>query len=115
MKLTYINENGKSIELKYSFPYFFQRINGEDGLKNEILSFDSYNQDGYTVSNMKLSPRSIDITGVLKGNNSKEIEEHRKELLMIFNPKLKGTLVYEKDNEIRQQGKCICLLQIPYY
>lgn len=101
MKLLYINENQKSIEIKYAFPYFFQGITGEDGLKNEILSFDSYNQDGYTVSNMKLSPRSIDITGILKGNNSKEIEEHRKELLMIFNPKLKGTLVYEKENEIK--------------
>lgn len=99
LKLTYINEKGDSLDIKYSFPYFFQSISGEDGLKNEISSFESYNQDGYSVSNTKLSYRSIDISGVLKGNDEKEIIERRNLLFTIFNPKLKGQLIYEKGDK----------------
>ncbi len=106
MKITYINEKGNSIDIKYSFPYFFQSISGEDGLKNEISSYSNYNQDGYSISNEKISHRNIDLTGVLKGNTKQEILNRRELLLKVFNPKLKGQLIYE-DGNIKRIIECI--------
>lgn len=105
MKITYINEKGMSIDIKYSFPYFFQGVSGEDGLKNEISSYSNYNQDGYSISSEKLSYRDIDITGVLRGDTKQEILNRREFLLRVFNPKLKGQLIYE-DGGIKRIIEC---------
>lgn len=106
MKLIYKNEDGNSIDINYSFPYFFQSLNGEDGLKNQMLSYKNYNQDGVTVSETVLEPRSIELTGVLKGNDKNEIARRRELLIRVFNPKLKGQLIYE-DGEITRIIDCL--------
>lgn len=98
MKLIYINEKGISIEIKYSYPYFFQTILGEDGLKSEISTYTNYNQDGCFINNQKLAYRDIEITGILRGDTKEEELIKREKLLKVFNPKLKGKLIYENGN-----------------
>ena len=101
MKLTYINEKNMSISLAYSAPYFLQSIEGEDGLSNQIISSNKLNEDGTIVSGMRLPSRDINIVGIIKGNNSEDILIKRKKLIEVFNPKLKGKLIYENRNIIK--------------
>lgn len=105
-KLTYINENGISIDIGYSFPYFFQETNGEDGLSSIISKLTNYNQDGSSVVNKKISDRNITLVGILKGNDKTEIAEYRSKLLSAFNNKLKGVLIYEL-GMIKKKINCI--------
>lgn len=98
MKIVYLNEKGDSLEIKYSFPFFFQLVNGIDGLKNNITYSASYSQDGSSVVSARLEHRSIDITGVLRGATEGEINKSREKLLSVFNPKLNGQLIYETED-----------------
>ena len=106
MKLIYINENGLDIEIKYSYPYFFQTILGDDGLKNEISTYTNYYNDGCFVNNQKLVSRDIEITGVLRGNTKEEELKKREYLLKVFNPKVGGKLIYENGN-VKKTIKCV--------
>lgn len=105
-KVTYINDMGMSVDIKYSFPYFFQGTTGEDGLNSVITKISNYNQDGSSITNKQIGDRTITLTGIIKGNTKTELAEYRSKLLSIFNPKFKGTLVYEF-GEIKKQIECV--------
>lgn len=105
MKLTYINENNLSIVLTYSYPFFLQSIEGEDGLENKIISNSSAYEDGTAVVSTKINERYINLTGVIKGLTTDDVLNKRKELIKVFNPKLKGTLIYE-NGDIKKSIEC---------
>lgn len=105
MKLTYINENNLSIVLTYSYPFFLQGIEGEDGLKNKIISNSSAYEDGTTVIKTKINERYLNITGIIKGLNVEDVYNKRKDLIKVFNPKLKGTLLYE-NGKVKKSIEC---------
>lgn len=101
MKLTYVNEKGLSLDISYSFPYFLQVLNGEDGLKNNILTHKSYSQDGSSIDNENLEARYMDVAGVLRGDTKKEILDRKDFLYRLFNPKLNGKLLYLEEEIVR--------------
>lgn len=105
MKLTYINESNLSIVLTYSYPFFLQSVEGEDGLENNILSNSTAYEDGTTVINTKTSERYINITGIIKETIKDDLLNRRKELMKVFNPKLKGILIYE-NGDIKKTIEC---------
>lgn len=101
-KITYTNDRNQTIDIMYAFPYFFQGIEGLDGLNTDIEKFTAVGQDGTNIVSTLLSDRPIRISGAIKGKDKDEIAQHRKELLTIFNPKSKGTLTYYYGNVIRK-------------
>src|SRR5665648_150326 len=101
-RVTYKNDLGQTIEILYSLPYFFQGIEGMDGLGTDIEKFIAVGQDGTNVSNVRLLDRPIRLAGAIKGNTKEEIAQYRNKLLTVFNPKNKGTLIYEYGDVIRK-------------
>jgi len=101
-RVTYENDRGQTIDLLYSLPYFFQGIEGIDGLNTNIEKFIAVGQDGTNISSVRLLDRPIRLSGAIKGNTKEEIVQYRNKLLTVFNPKSKGTLVYEYGDVIRK-------------
>ncbi len=95
MKLTYINESNLGLTLTYSYPFFLQGLEGEDGLKNQIINSSSSYEDGSAVINTKINERYINLAGIIKGLTVDDMLNRRKELMKVFNPKIKGKLIYE--------------------
>lgn len=94
-KVIYENDRGERIELAYSFPYFLQRIIGADGTDADMTSYKGVGQDGTTITNVNLQPRSLQIIGTIKEPNKNLLANRRAKLLQAFNPKIEGWLVYE--------------------
>lgn len=104
-KITYINEKGESIELVDTSPYLFFSIEGIDGLKNKINTMKGYNQDGVSSISSSIDPRNISVQGVLNADYEEEFVTKKKEIIKVFNPKYKGTLIYK--NSIKEYSiKC---------
>ena len=92
-KLTYVNENGQSIEFSVQSPFFCSEITGQDGIKNNIYTSKGVGQDGVTVTGDSLDVRNIVVQGTVRGDK----ERNRLILLSICNPKLKSKLIYVND------------------
>jgi len=104
-KITYTNEIGESVEMTYSFPYFFISLEGADGLENNIYQTSGIGQDGVSVTGSNLQPRPLTLNGGIKGYSKTEVARHRNVLLKIFTPKSKGTLTYEY-GEVKKKIDC---------
>lgn len=98
-KLTYINENGHSVDFNITSPFILQTTEGLDMVENEIHSTKSINQDGVSVVSSNLDSRNITIEGTIID----DVKKNRRKLLNIINPKLKGKLIYENQD----MKKCI--------
>lgn len=94
-KFIYINELGQNIELSLFSPFFVQDITGISGLNNIVYSSKGLSQDGSTYTGSTLSDRNIVIQGAIIRN----IENNKSKLIKVFNPKLKGKLVYENQTD----------------
>ncbi len=101
-KVTYINEIGERVEFTYSFPYFLQEFKGSDGLNNTVIKHKSLGMEGSTFLDSTLEDRSLSIIGKITGNSKEELSIYRNKLLKVFNPKLKGEIVYEYGNIVRR-------------
>ncbi len=104
-KITYENDRGESIEIAYSFPFFFELLAGADGTHANITKAKSIGQDGSTITDVTLADRELRITGSILGYSKEEIARHRAKLLRVFNPKIKGTMQYEY-GDIKRQIRC---------
>lgn len=104
-KLIYENDNGESIEIGYSFPYFLQGLSGQDGVKTNITKVSGAGQDGSTITNVVLADRDLRLQGAIKGSSKDEIAKYRAKLLKVFNPKSKGWLQYEYGS-IKKRIRC---------
>ncbi len=104
-KVIYENDNGQSIEIGYSFPYFLQGIVGQDGTKAKITKVSGTGQDGSTITNVVLTDRDLRLLGSIKGNSKDEIAKYREKLLGVFNPKSMGWLQYEYGS-IKRRIRC---------
>lgn len=102
-KLTYINERGQSIVLANSPPLLVTKIDGLGSVQNEIQRQRAPFQDGSTHVGSTLSERQLVIEGVILG---KDQETYRRQLIQVFNPKLKGVLRYEK-NGVSRAIECV--------
>lgn len=96
-KLIYENEKGMKVELKNSRPFILTKIDGIGGLNNDIVETRVPFQDGSSYNNSRLEPRIITIYGGIMGENKTNRFVRREELIRVFNPKLKGKLIYKND------------------
>lgn len=89
-KLIYENEKGQSIEFSVWSPFFIQKIDGLNGLKNTIYTSKSMYEDGASYVASTIEARDITLNGYIL----KDKEFNREKLIAILNPKLNGKLVY---------------------
>ncbi|WP_050608226.1 phage tail family protein [Clostridium niameyense] len=93
-KIIFKNERGQSIELGNSVPFILQKIENTGSPKTTILSSKAPGQDGKSYHGTLLEERLIPITGVIVGDTMEDMYAKRQKLCSIFNPKLKGKLIY---------------------
>ncbi len=101
-KIIYENDRGKSVEMAYSFPFFFERLEGADGTEASITKTQGVDQDGSTITNAVLRDRPLRLFGSIRGYSKDEMARYRAKLLQVFNPKVKGTLQYEYGDVTRR-------------
>jgi hypothetical protein len=94
MECTYINEEGLSVHLRQVRPFFLSALNGVGMVRNTISTFQAPEQDGAFYISSTLDMRNITIEGTILAASVDESFEHRRQLLRIFTPKQRGTLVY---------------------
>ena len=94
MVLTYTNANGESLTLRQRRPYFLQRAEGIGNVRQAVTTFKAPNQDGAFFVSGSLDMRHIMLEGTVVGDTIEQTHEARRQLLRVFTPKLKGTLVY---------------------
>ena len=96
-KITYINEKGKSVNFTNFEPYFLQSITGTGVTNSTTQTQRSPYQDGETFIDTSLNKRFIDLSVVIFTKTHEDVYEKRRNLANIFNPKLKGQLIYTND------------------
>jgi hypothetical protein len=98
-RLTYVNERGQSLTFGDSAPLLVTKIEGLGSVQNRIQKQQAPYQDGSTVTGKTLSERELVIEGVIL---AKDKEVYRRQLLRVFNPKLTGTLRYERGTVVKE-------------
>lgn len=104
-KLTYTNEKGQSLAFGDSAPLLVTKIDGLGSPQNEIYRQKSPYQDGTTVTHSALNERELVLEGVILADRQ-DREKHRRTLIQVFNPKLKGSLVYENGG-VKKRIECV--------
>lgn len=94
MELNYINEDGESITLKQSRPYFLSKVDGTGNIRQTVNTFKAPDQDGAFYISSTLDMRNITIEGTVVADNPNDAYMLRQRFLKIFSPKLLGTLQY---------------------
>jgi len=94
MELTYINQTGVTFTLKQVKPLFLTKLDGVGRIRQTINTFQAPEQDGAFYISSTLDMRNITIEGTIIAKSVEESFEYRKQLLKIFTPKQRGTLLY---------------------
>lgn len=94
-KLKWIAGNKESISLG-SFPFIVQSKDGFGGPPVSLQLSKAPFQDGSTLIDQLLEPRDLTISMMIIANSNQSLQEHRRRLARLFNPKLGiGTLIWE--------------------
>ena len=102
MELTYINQSGASVLLRQMKPFFITRLDGVGTVRQTINTFHAPEQDGEFYISSTVDMRNITIEGNIVAASIENTFGYRRQLLNIFTPKLRGTLVYRN-----RQIECI--------
>lgn len=98
-KLTYTNARGESVVFSNHPPFILSKFEGLGDVNADVQSQKSPFQDGSTHVDTILDPRYIDLEVAIVAEN---IDERRRELARIMNPKIKGKLRYEDEKVVRE-------------
>lgn len=94
MEVQYINQDGASVRLRQVKPFFITRIDGAGRVRKTINTFHAPEQDGEFYISSTLDMRNITLEGNILAESIDDSFDYRRQLLKIFTPKLRGTLVY---------------------
>ncbi|MDR1599680.1 MAG: phage tail family protein [Oscillospiraceae bacterium] len=96
MELIYINEDGVSVVLRQTKPFFLTKLEGVGRIRGTVRTFQAPDQDGAFFVSSSLDMRDIAIEGSILAQDEAEAYEYRRQLLRVFTPKRHGTLVYRQ-------------------
>lgn len=96
----YKNTDGQTLELGQKRPFLITSREGLEQVENEITSTTQYNLDGAQLVGQRLNTRLITLKGEVVGEYQDELEELRKDLISVFNPKIAGALEYHVGDNI---------------
>lgn len=94
-KITYTNENGGMVIITRAKPFFLISKTGFGAVNNTVTSEKMYGMDGEHINDDSLDPRDLSINLLVYGKNAKDDNTLQRNLLEVFNPKIKGVLTYE--------------------
>ena len=94
MELTYTNENGESVILRQTRPFFLTRVDGAGKVRQTVNTFKAPDQDGAFFISSAMDMRNITLEGSVVTPAIAETYDQRRRFLRVFTPKLQGTLVY---------------------
>lgn len=97
-KIIYTNSRGESVTLGTKRPYILSSIDGTGGIETDIQMQKSPYQDGNTHIDTLLESRSLNFDVTIVASDNKRLNEHRRKLSSVFNPKLRGELKYIRGN-----------------
>lgn len=101
-KITYTNELGESVIFSDRPPFILESIEGLAGVDADIQTQKAPYQDGETKIDTLIESRYITMTVTVSHEN---IDEYRRYLSSVMNPKLDGLLIYE-DEFVTRQIEC---------
>ncbi len=99
MELIYMNNDGLSITIKQTKPLFLTKLDGVGRIRQTINTFHAPEQDGAFYISSTLDMRNITIEGQILSTSVDASHEYRRQLLKVFTPKQRGTLIY-RDRQI---------------
>lgn len=94
MELIYRNGDGANVTLRQMKPLFLTKLDGVGRIRQTINTFQAPAQDGAFYISSTLDMRNITIEGSILSSSVDEAFGYRQQLLKIFTPKLRGTLIY---------------------
>jgi len=94
LELTYTNENGESVILRQTRPFFLTRVDGAGKVRQTVNTFKAPDQDGAFFISSAMDMRNITLEGSVVTPTIAETYDQRRRFLRVFTPKLQGTLVY---------------------
>jgi hypothetical protein len=101
-KIIITNQNEESITLGNESPYFLQILEGASEVPVTIESQKAPKQDGSTYFNNTLENRAITIEGmIVTKNNPSSINEARRKMQRVLNPKLGEVTITYQGKEIK--------------
>jgi hypothetical protein len=101
-KIIITNQNEESITLGNESPYFLQILEGASEVPVTIESQKAPKQDGSTYFNNTLENRAITIEGmIVTKNNPSSINEARRKMKRVLNPKLGEVTITYQGKEIK--------------
>jgi hypothetical protein len=92
-ELTFSNSEG-SVTIGNSAPYWLKELNGVSGVTVNIEEQKAPFQDGTTHLSENFNNRFFNIVGVIRTYSDSELNDKKRELSSVFNPKLESTLTY---------------------
>src|SRR5699024_8603476 len=98
-RVTYTNSRGDSIVFSSEPPFVLSKIEGLGDVDADVQTQKSPYQDGISYIDTILEPRFIEMEISVVGPN---IEDKRRHLARVMNPKLYGTFKYENNTVVRQ-------------
>ena len=101
-KLTYINSLGESVILSNRPPFLLSGIDGLGDVEADVQTQKSPYQDGSTHVDSLLKERFINLQVSIVGKTKEHVSELREQLSRVFNPKLRGIVIYENGRVKRQ-------------
>ena len=96
MTLTYTNVANATVTLRQIKPFFLSKMDGAGRIRQTINTFHAPEQDGAFYISSTVDMRNITIDGSVLAHTPEEAFEHRKQLLRVFSPKQRGTLIYRE-------------------
>ena len=93
-KLTYTSADGLSVDISNTAPFILTGLSGFEAAQNNVYTTKSVNQDGATATGSSLDMAERTITGLMRADTLDGLEDRRRTLSRVFNPKYNGTLRY---------------------
>ena len=101
-ELIIINKNGEKIILGNQGPFFLEKIDGIGEVPVTLENQKAPKQDGSTYLGNVLDNRAISIEGtIITKGDPNALEEARRKMQRVLNPKLGEVMIAYKDKEIR--------------
>jgi hypothetical protein len=94
MQATYTNQAGLTLTLRQRPPIFLSALNGTGDVSNSVVTFKAPDQDGAFYVTSSLEMMTLTLEGYIISATVEDTYQYRRELLHVFTPKQRGTLVY---------------------
>lgn len=97
MQIIYRNTEGGEVVFGQQPPFLITSLKGFGAVENEITTQKQYGLDGEFLVHQRATSRDLEIDGEIQTQNSADMLEKRIQLNGVLNPKLAGTLLYQKN------------------